>query len=212
MSRNTIGCIGVAVYAALTCSSFAESQKMNVDIASMTIGAAPRDFEFWRTGEGKVGQWAVVSDQSASNRRAIEQSDQDRTDYRFPLAIYKPVSATNVEAVVRFNAVSGQVDRAAGIAVRLTSPDSYYVVRANALEDNVRYRVVKGQREELEGANIKVTSNEWHTLALKAEGERFTVSFDGKTLFTANDKTIPIEAKSRCGPRPTALRASNRSS
>ena len=92
---------------------------------------------------------------------------------------------------VRFKAVAGQIDRAAGIAVRLTSSDSYYVARANALEGNVRfYRVVKGRREELQGANIKVTSNEWHTLALTAEGERFTVSFDGKALFTANDKTI----------------------
>jgi hypothetical protein len=49
------------------------------------------------------------------------------------------------------------------------------VARANALEDNVRfYRMVKGQREQLDGASIKVTSNEWHTLGLRAEDDRFT--------------------------------------
>ena len=64
-------------------------------------------------------------------------------------------------------------------------------MRANALEVNVRfYRMVKGKREQLAGADLKVTSNEWHTLGLRAEGERFTVTFDGKTLYTASDKTF----------------------
>jgi hypothetical protein len=55
--------------------------------------------------------------------------------------------------------------------------------------------VVKGKREEIKGANLKVASNEWHTLGLKAEGERFTVSFDGKPLFTASDKTFPAPGR-----------------
>ena len=101
------------------------------------------------------------------------------------------MSAGNVDVAVRFKAVAGKVDQAGGIAVRLSDPDNYYVVRANALEDNVRfYRVVKGRREELEGANTKVTANEWHQLGLRAEGERFTVTFDGKQLFTATDRTF----------------------
>jgi hypothetical protein len=40
-----------------------------------------------------------------------------------------------------------------------------------------------------------VASNEWHTLGLKAEGDRFTVSFDGKQLFTATDKTFADSGK-----------------
>jgi hypothetical protein len=51
---------------------------------------------------------------------------------------------------VRFKPVTGTVDEAGGIAVRLSTPDDYYVARANALEENVRfYRVVKGKREQL---------------------------------------------------------------
>ena len=61
---------------------------------------------------------------------------------------------------------------------------------------NVRfYRVVKGRRQELKGANTKVAGNQWHTLGLRAEGERFTVSFDGKQLFTAEDKTFTEAGK-----------------
>jgi hypothetical protein len=84
--------------------------------------------------------------------------------------------------------VAGRVD---GIAVRVVDADNYYVVRANALEDNVRfYRVVKGRREQIDGVNTKVASNEWHSLGLKAQGEQFTIEFDGKTLFTTTDKTF----------------------
>ena len=101
------------------------------------------------------------------------------------------MSAGNVDVTVRFKAVAGKVDQAGGIAVRLGDADNYYVVRANALEDNVRfYRVVKGPREQLEGANVKVTPNEWHQLGLRAEGERFSITFDGKTLFSATDQTF----------------------
>ena len=69
-------------------------------------------------------------------------------------------------------------------------------MRANALEDNVRfYRVVEGKREQLAGTNAKVATNTWHTLTLKAEGDRFTVSYDGKELFTARDATFAEAGK-----------------
>jgi len=61
----------------------------------------------------------------------------------------------------------------------------------NALEDNVRfYRVVKGRREQLAGADLEVSAGQWHMLTLRAEGERFTVSFDGNALFSAQARTF----------------------
>lgn len=162
-----------------------------IAIEKMEVGKPPADFEFARTGQGAPSQWTVVSDPGASGGRAIEQSSTDRTDYRFPLAIYSPIAVKNGDIAVRFKSVAGKVDQAAGIAMRLINFGNYYVVRANALEDNVRfYRMVKGKREQLEGTNVKVSGNEWHTLGLKAEGERFTVTLDGKQLFTATDRTF----------------------
>jgi hypothetical protein len=176
---------------ALACAgqtALTETGAIMIPIETMTVGAAPGDFEFARTGRGGPGQWVVVADGAT---RAIEQTSTERTDYRFPLAIYRPVTAKNVAVSLRFKPVAGNVDQAGGIAVRVASADDYYVVRANALEDNVRfYRVVKGSREQLVGANTKVAPGEWHTLALKADGERFTVSFDGKTLYSASDGTF----------------------
>jgi len=174
----------------------AQNATTRIDIAAMPPGTAPPGFTFARTGSGAAGEWLVVADPGAAAQKTIAQTSRDTTDYRFPLAVYEPISAKNVDVAVRFKAVAGTVDQAAGIAIRLVSPDDYYVVRANALEDNVRfYRVVKGRREELKGANTEVAAGQWHTLGLRAEGERFTVSFDGKALYTAEDKTFANPGK-----------------
>jgi len=182
------------VASTLTCAGMparAETGAAMTSIESMTIGSKPAGFTFSRTGQGGDGEWTVTADTTAAGGRAIEQTSTERTDYRFPLAIHDSFSAANLNVEIRFKAVAGKVDQAGGVAVRLMDPDNYYVVRANALEDNVRfYRVVRGRREQLEGANLKVTSNEWHVLALRAEGDRFTVSYDGKALFSATDNTF----------------------
>ena len=171
------------------------SGPMVVDLSKLPANLES-DFTLWRTGEGEAAQWAVIADPTAAGGRAIAQVSKDETDYRFPLAVYKPYSGKDVEVSVRFKPVAGTVDQAGGIAVRLSTSDDYYVARANALEDNVRfYRVVKGRREQLASANAKVAANQWHTLVLKAEGDRFTVSFDGKALLSAQDKTFPDAGK-----------------
>jgi hypothetical protein len=176
--------------------SGAQSAGIEVDIASMQFGQEPSDFTFWHTGGGGAAEWRVVSDPTAVRQAAIAQISADTTDYRFPLAVYKPVSARDVDVTMRFKPVGGKVDQAGGIAVRLATYDDYYVVRANALEDNVRfYRVVKGRREQIKGADAKVVSNQWHTLGLRAEGDRFTVFYDGGELFTAQDATFASPSK-----------------
>jgi len=176
--------------------SFSQSAAAVVAIAKMEVGRPPAGFNSARTGQGGPSEWTVVDDPTSSAGRAIEQSSTDRTDYRFPLAILDQFVAKNLEISLKFKPVAGRVDQAGGIAVRLADADNYYVVRANALEDNVRfYRVVKGRREQLDGVNTKVASNQWHALGLKAQGDQFTIEFDGKTLFTTSDKTFAEAGK-----------------
>ena len=193
---RSIAVVATCILAGVASAAFAQTDVATVAIDAMVVGAAPAGFDFSRTGQGSEGQWVVVDDATADGHRAIEQSSTDATDYRFPLAIYRSPQAGNVEVAVRFKAVAGRVDRAGGIAVRLSDPDNYYVVRANALEDNVRfYRVVKGVREQLGGADIKVASDQWHTLALKVDGDRFMISLNGQDLYTVTDKTFANPGK-----------------
>jgi Domain of Unknown Function (DUF1080) len=138
----------------------------------------------------------VVEDATAESGRALAQLDPDPTDYRFPLAIYMPTMPSDVEATTRFKAISGKEDQAGGVVVRLIDRNNYYIARANALENNVHFfRVIGGRRQELAGANTKVASGVWHTLTLRAEGNRFTVSFNGKPLFTHTDRTFGSPGK-----------------
>jgi hypothetical protein len=185
----TVIIAGVTLFTAS--DGVSQSAAVVVAIAKMDVGTAPADFEFARTGQGSESQWTVVRDATAFGDHVIEQTSTDATDYRFPLAIFGSVVAKNVDVSLSFKPIAGRVDRAGGIAVRVLDADNYYVVRANALEDNVRfYRVIKGRREQIHGVSTKVSSDEWHTLGLKADGERFTIEFDGKALFTTTDKTF----------------------
>jgi Galactocerebrosidase, C-terminal lectin domain len=183
--------IVTAVFVASGSDAFSQSAATVIAIAKMEVGKPPAGFKFGRTGQGGPSQWTVVDDSTSFTGRVIEQSSADRTDYRFPLAIFEPITAKNIEVSISFKPIAGRVDQAGGIAFRVVDADNYYVVRANALEDNVRfYRVVKGRREQIDGVNTKVAGNTWHTLGLKAQDERFTIGFNGKTLFTTSDKTF----------------------
>jgi len=191
MNRRVI--LGAALaFPCLPLAAHAQGVTGNVDLSRYPVGPlSPEFLTTWRTGKGALGDWRVVEDATASQGKAIAQVSADPTDYRFPLAVYDPVPAQDVEASVRFKAISGKGDRAGGLAVRLTDADNYYVVRANALEDNVRlYRVVKGDRQQMASASVKVSSGAWHMLTLRAEGDRLSVSFDGKPLLTHRDHTF----------------------
>ena len=162
---------------------------MIVDLSKLTANLES-DFTIWRTGQGGAGEGILVTDPTAAGGRANRASGQGPHRLPLPARGLQTLHGKNLELSVRFKSGAGTVDEAGGAVVRLSTLDDYYAP-ANALEDNVRfYRVVKGNREQLASANTKVSANEWHTLALKAEGDRFTVSFDGKALLSAQDGTF----------------------
>jgi hypothetical protein len=146
------------------------------------------DLEFAATGSGQPGEWSVVRDDAT---QALAQTGTDSTDDRFPLAIYRPFSGRNVYVSIRFMPVSGTIDQAGGVVLRLTSTGDYYLARANALENNVRfYRVVGGKRQMIAGVDASVPSGAWHTLGIAARDDRFIILFNGRELFGATDATF----------------------
>jgi hypothetical protein len=194
-------CAALFVAFALSCRGADVARAETITFERDVVGIAPRDFDSWGTGGAGPGQWAVVSDDSVRGGHALEQYRDERTEERVPLAIYKPFSAANLELALRFKPISGSLDRSAGIAVRLTTPDDYYVARASALARDVRlYRVVHGRWDELASAPAHVTSREWHTLALKAEGDRFSVALEGSRFWPRPMRRFGLQAESRCAP------------
>ncbi len=186
----------LAVACAASATPVRAQQLASVALGRAEPGQLPDGFRTARTGQGAPAAWSVVDDASVPAGRVLAQTSTDQTDYRFPLAIYDAVGAKDVEATVRFKAVAGRVDRAGGIAVRLSDADNYYVLRANALEDNVNfYHVVRGSRREIRGVSAKVASDQWLTLSLRAVGDQFTIGFNDKTLFSVADRTFTNAGK-----------------
>jgi hypothetical protein len=158
----------------------------------MDLDKPPRHFSVDQTHEGGTPVWLVTRDpQDAGRGRVLAQLSADPTRGRYPLCIYDDFVGRDVAVSVRFKAMTGQVDQAAGIVVRYLDRDNYYVTRANALEGNVRfYKVQKGKRTQLATADLEVTARQWHTLEIQAEGPRFDVSYDGQRVIQAEDQTF----------------------
>ena len=178
--------LGLGLAAASSCV-----QAQTVTFGDTPPGQLPKAFEAGLTGGGPPPRWEVVADPTAMDGKALAQLSADPTDLRFPLAIYLPNAPADVEVSTRFKPVSGKEDQAGGLVARLKDRNNYYVTRANALENNVRfYRVVNGRRQQLASADAKVAPGAWHTLTLRVDGNRFTVSFDGKQLLSHADATF----------------------
>ena len=171
------------------------------DFEKDPLGAAPAGFSIAKTGPGAASRWRVREDASApSGTRVLVQESADPTSSRFPLAVNDAASLADGTLAVKFKAISGKMDRAAGIVWRYRDPDNYYIVRANALEGNVvLYKVERGKRSDLDpvdaglfayGKKAPVRSGAWQELRVEVRGDSFRVSLDGAHLFDVRDATF----------------------
>ncbi len=168
----------------------AQSPLQRFDFEGAIVGAPPPGFTVALTGGGPPPRWVVQEDPTApAGPKVLAETSRDRTDNRFPLAVLDGFAARDAALSVRFRAIEGQVDQAAGLVLRYRDPRNYYVARANALEGNVRlYRVVDGRRIQFAGADTRVPRNQWQTLGLRVLGDRFEVLLEGRVLFSATDR------------------------
>jgi hypothetical protein len=174
--------------ACVTCvelGSTALGAATSIDIRKSKIGAAPAKFDL------SQGQWTIVGDTTATAGLAIEQSGVQTAEDGFPLAIYKTASIKNAEISLRLKADGGKSDQGGGVAVRLRSPQDYYLVQMDALRDEVLFsRVSDGASEEIVSVDADVASHSWHTLTVRARDDEFVVSLDGIWMFTGFDKAL----------------------
>src|SRR5258708_13666082 len=144
-------------------SASAQDAAMSIDIGTNEIGVPPAGFDLPPSGDGNQGRWTVVRDATAKAGLAIEQAGIQTTDDRFPLAIYKPASLKNAEISLRLNAAGGKSNQGGGVAVRLSSPQDYYLVQLDALRDRVLFSLVRGGvSAEIEAVDADITSRTWH--------------------------------------------------
>ena len=167
--------------------SAASARAEAIELTLQKPGAPPPNFEFWRADEVDIGHWSVVRDPTVHDGPAIQESTPDRSD-RPSLAVYQLVSAANIRVRARFKLIDGKLP-SAGIAVRLTSPQDYYLVRVSAFEGRLSLvHVHDGTAEEVAGVEADIVEDHWQTLEVIADGDGFTISLDDRWVLTAFDR------------------------
>ncbi len=188
------------IAAALVMASAAMAEKIDFE-ALGPVGTVPQGFTVGTTNKGKTAaDWKLQEVAGApSGKLAVIQLSNDKASARFPVMVYDKIVARDADFSVRFKAVAGKDDQAAGLVWRYKDHNNYYIVRANALEDNVVLYIVKdGKRNDLPlkgkgktyGEKVPVSKTEWSTLGMQVRGDLFTVLFNGKPLFEVEDKTF----------------------
>jgi hypothetical protein len=169
-----------------------------IDFEQDVPGQPPKGFTLATTGAGK-SRWTVEADVSTPGATNVLKQSAALANASFPLCLKDDVQLRDGFVEAKFKTVSGTNDQAAGVVWRAQSSTNYYICRANALEDNVvLYKVQDGRRTALDivgrkggyGVKTPVASGAWHTLRVEFAGPRFTVMFDGRALFAAEDNTF----------------------
>src|SRR5438477_11801997 len=163
-----------------------------VNFDNFKTGAPPPGWTATKTGTGEA-KWTIEKDDTAPSKpNVLKQSG----NAAYPLCIKDDTSLKDGFVEVKFKAVSGKEDQAAGLVWRAKDSNNYYVARANALEDNVTiYDTVNGKRTERTRASMKVASNQWHTLRVDFQGRHFTVTYDGQKVIEWDDATFTDAGK-----------------
>ena len=181
---------GVLVAAALLACAPAragtEGAKTTIDLGQHA--PLTDDFEFLPATT--QAPWTLIEDTTAAGGVALEQRGTP-TNANHSLAVYKPVSVKDAEISLRIKATGGEKDQGGGIALRLTAPDSYYLVEMDARRDRVVFlRFANGSAEEIVAVDADIVTNAWHQLTVRAVDDEFVVSLDGVWAFTAFDKAL----------------------
>jgi hypothetical protein len=132
-----------------------------ISFESNQIGAAPEGWTSTLTGSGDP-KWTIENDETAPSKSKVLKQSGRAT---YPLILKNDTNIKDGFVEMKFKAVAGSQDRAAGIVWRAKDAKNYYVTRANALEDNVvLYKTVNGVRSPLDivgrkggyGTDVKV--------------------------------------------------------
>jgi hypothetical protein len=183
--------VALALPAAALAQGAAKSKTYSFD--QDAAGKAPGGFSFARTKNiGKPARWVVEAQKDApSGGKALGQVDKDDTNARYPLAVSAETAPADVRVSVKCKAVSGEVDQACGLVFRYKDENNYYITRSNVLEENVRlYHVKDGKRTQFATWDGPVPGNVWNELAAEAKGDTLSVTFNGKKVIEARDKTF----------------------
>jgi hypothetical protein len=185
--RHVNGILFAAILGASTCTA-GQAQVIRLAGPGEANGAPVSACRSALTGEGVPPVWEPLL---VHNIPALFETSNHAIRHRFSLCIVDSIQATNVDLAVSFTPLGGKISRVAGLIFRTIDAENYYVACANALENNVRlYRVLNGVRQQLGAAGVSVPMGTTQELRIRIVDDLIEVSFNGRKLFEARDKTF----------------------
>jgi hypothetical protein len=155
------------------------------------VGSDPDGCTGAVSGLGGPAVWQVQLERSLLDGKALVETSRQASLDRYPLCIADRPVAKNAEVELSFVAHDGGVARTAGLVLRFSDPQDFYVVEADAIAGRVRLlRVRNGEQRDVAASPATVTAGEAHTLKVRAEDDAFVVSLDGKPVFETRDDGI----------------------
>jgi hypothetical protein len=136
------------------------------------------------------GTWAVEEDSTAPGGRVLRQEMHDDGVAWHYIQFTRP-QLEDVTISVRFRIESGEIDPSAGILFQLDPKGrSGYLVRLRGETHEIAFHyLLYGKRRDIRFAKIAWPEpGTWHTLGLRREGHRLTVSYDGHEVMRARDE------------------------
>ena len=107
--------------------------------------------------------------------------------YYFPIAILKDSEISDGTISVKIKPVSGNIDRAGGIAFGIKNIDNYFVLRTNALEGNViLFEYINGRRIQRASVRKRIESDKWHLLKVEIRYNVVRGYFNNELLIEYN--------------------------
>lgn len=174
----------------------AKSERAAVQVWSFDsepVGVLPKGFSIGTLFDGRLaGDWQIMEFKEApSPPHVFAQQMGTGAEHAYKTVFVEGTTAADLDLQVSFLAVGGKGDMGGGLIWRAADDRNYYLARVNPLEQNIRaYRVVKGVRHLLANFDQVIPVHKWHRLRVVAQGQRFEVFFDGRTVLKVSNKTL----------------------
>jgi hypothetical protein len=138
--------------------------------------------------DGGAPLWEVEPDDSSPSKPNVLVQSGSGT---FPWCVKQDTAIADGVVEVKFKALAGSDDQAAGLLWRWKDGDNYYVARADSLDNNVSLSCIKqGKRRTLKSVDARVEKDVWHTLRVEFTGSRMRIGLDGQTHIDVKDDRI----------------------
>ena len=171
------------------------------------VWAAPKALKSWnfdadKAGElppgfeSAMGEWKVVSDDTAPSKGQVLAQLAKNDEKAFNVVLINEPTGKNIDFRVKFRATAGKIDQGGGVIWRATDAKNYYLCRYNPLEANIRvYKVVNGERVIIHSVENVEEKPGWQTMRVVTNSNRQEGHVNDEVRFSIVDETWPGAGK-----------------